>query len=138
MNIALSGALQVYLNDDLVREVPNMVVSTGISFVSSRMHGTSASVMSHLAIGSDNTAAAANQTALLTELARVALTSTTVSGAQVTYVASIPPGTGTGSVTEAGILNAGSAGTMLCRSVFDAVTKGATDTMQFNWVLTVS
>jgi len=138
MNIALSGALQVYLNDDLVREVPNMVVSTGISFVSSRMHGASASVMSHLAIGSDNTAAAANQTALLTELARVALTSTTVSGAQVTYVASIPPGTGTGSVTEAGILNAGSAGTMLCRSVFDAVTKGATDTMQFNWVLTVS
>tara|TARA_B100000073_G_C23729045_1_gene570195 strand:- start:1329 stop:1745 length:417 start_codon:yes stop_codon:yes gene_type:complete len=138
MNIALSGALQVYLNDDLVREVPNMVVSTGISFVSSRMHGTSASVMSHLAIGSDNTAAAANQTALLTELARVALTSTTVSGAQVTYVASIPPGTGTGNVTEAGILNAGSAGTMLCRSVFDAVTKGATDTMQFNWVLTVS
>ena len=138
MNIALSGALQVYLNDDLVREVPNMVVSTGISFVSSRMHGASASVMSHLAIGSDNTAAAANQTALLTELARGALTSTTVSGAQVTYVASIPPGTGTGSVTEAGILNAGSAGTMLCRSVFDAVTKGATDTMQFNWVLTVS
>ena len=73
-----------------------------------------------------------------TQLGRVALDSTTVSGAVVTYVATFPAGTGTGAVTEAGILNASSAGDLLCRTVFSVVNKGASDSMTITWTVTVS
>jgi hypothetical protein len=55
-----------------------------------------------------------------------------------TYVASFPAGTGTGAVTEAGIFNASSGGTMLCRTVFSVVNKGADDAMSITWTITVS
>ena len=102
------------------------------------MKDATATAMSHMAIGSGSTAAAAGDTALGSQLGRVALTSTTVSSAVVTYVASFPAGTGTGAVTEAAILNASSGGTMLCRTVFSVVNKGAQDSMTVTWTVTVS
>ena len=50
----------------------------------------------------------------------------------------IGAGTGTGAVTEAAILNASSGGTMLCRTVFSVVNKGASDSMTVTWTVTVS
>jgi hypothetical protein len=94
--------------------------------------------MSHMAIGADNTAADVGDTALGSELGRVGLTSDTSSGAVVTYVATFPAGTGTGAVVEAGILNASSGGTLLCRTVFSVVNKGANDAMTITWQITVS
>ena len=102
------------------------------------MKDASATAMSRMAIGTGSTAAAASDSALGSEAARVALTSTTVSGADVTYVATFGAGTGTGAITEAGILNAASSGTMLCRTVFDVVNKGASDSMTITWTVTVS
>lgn len=119
------------------REVKNLVVTVGKQFIAGRMVGTP-TAMSHMAIGSGTTAAAVGDTALQTELGRVALASAAASGAVVTYTATFPPGTGTGAVTEAGILNAGSAGTLLCRTVFAVVNKGADDAMAITWAVTVS
>jgi len=136
--LKMKGRLQIHVNDELVQEVDNLVVTAGKNYVASRMKDTTATAMSHMAIGSGSTAAAANNTALGNELGRVALTSTTVSGAVVTYVASFPAGTGTGAVTEAGILNASSSGTLLCRTVFSVVNKGASDSMTVTWTVTVS
>jgi len=136
--LKMKGRLQIHLNDELVQEVDNVVVTAGKGYVASRMKDTTATAMSHMAIGSGSTAAAASDTALGNELGRVALTSTTVSSAVVTYVASFPAGTGTGAVTEAGILNASSGGTMLCRTVFSVVNKGASDSMTVTWTVTVS
>ena len=136
--LKMKGRLQIHVNDELVQEVDNLVVTAGKGYVASRMKDTTATAMSHMAIGSGTTAAAANDTALGNELGRVALTSTTVSGAVVTYVASFPAGTGTGAVTEAGILNASSSGTLLCRTVFSVVNKGASDSMTVTWTVTVS
>ena len=136
--LKMKGRLQIHLNDELVQEVDNLVVTAGKGYVASRMKDTTATAMSHMAIGSGTTAAAANDTALGNELGRVALTSTTVSSAVVTYVASFPAGTGTGAVTEAGILNASSSGTLLCRTVFSVVNKGASDSMTVTWTVTVS
>ena len=132
------GKLQIRLNDEVVQEVDNIVVTAGKGYVASRMKDATATAMSHMAIGSGSTAAAASDTALGNQLGRVALTSTTVSAAVVTYVASFPAGTGTGAVTEAGILNAASGGTMLCRTVFSVVNKGASDSMTVTWTVTVS
>jgi hypothetical protein len=119
------------------REIKNLVVTAGKEFIAARMVGTPA-VMSHMALGSTNTAAAAGNTALGAELGRVALTSSAAAGAVVTYTTTFPAGTGTGAVVEAGVFNAASAGTMLCRTVFAVVNKGADDAMSVTWSITVS
>lgn len=119
------------------REIKNLVVTTGKAFIAARMVGTPTE-MSHMAIGAGTAAAAAGDTALGSELGRVSLASDSASGAVVTYTASFPAGTGTGAVTEAGVLNAGTGGTMLCRTVFAVVNKGADDAMSITWQITVS
>lgn len=119
------------------REIKNLVVTTGKTFIAARMVGTP-TAMSHMAIGAGTTAAAAGDTALGSELGRVTLTSATSTGAVVTYTASFPAGTGTGAVTEAGTFNASSGGTLLCRTVFSVVNKGIDDAMSITWAITVS
>ena len=136
--LKLKGKLAISLNGKIIQEVDNLVFTAGKGYVASRMKDATATAMSHMAIGSGSTAAAASDTALGNQLGRVALTSTTVSNAVVTYVASFPAGTGTGAVTEAAILNASSGGTMLCRTVFSVVNKGAQDSMTVTWTVTVS
>ena len=138
-----SGALRVVVTgkDGKVKEeheFKNLVVTVGKNFVASRMVGTASSVMSHMAIGSDNTPAAVGQTTLGAQLGRVALASGTATANVVTYTATFPAGTGTGAVVEAGIFNDGTAGTMLCRTVFAVVNKGADDAMSVTWTVTIS
>lgn len=119
------------------RTVDNLVVTTGLNYIASRMRDATATTMSHMAIGSGTATAAAANTALGTELGRVSLTSTTVSGNGVSYVASFGPAVGTGAITEAGLFNASSGGTMLCRTVFAVVNKEAGDTMSITWTVTI-
>ena len=138
-----TGKLIVEIKNDKgvvveTREVKNLVVDDGLEFIASRMKDTTATAMSHMAIGTGSTAAAAGNTALGTEAARQALTSTTVTANAVAYVASFGAGTGTGAITEAGILNANSGGTLLCRTVFSVVNKGASDSMTITWTVTIS
>jgi hypothetical protein len=133
-------AIKLYNKDGSLkdeREIKNLVVTVGKTFIASRITSTT-TAMSHMAIGSGAVAAAAANTTLGTELGRVALASATSSGAVVTYTASFPAGTGTGAVTEAGVFNASSAGTLLCRTVFAVVNKGADDSMSITWQVTVS
>ena len=137
----MKGSLQVRLNDEVVREVDNLVVTAGKGYVASRMKSDASggsAIMSHMGIGSGSTSAAAGDTALGSQLGRVALTSTGISGAVLTYTASFAAGTGTGAVTEAGLFNASSSGTMLCRTVFSVVNKGSSDSMTITWTVTVS
>ena len=133
-----TGKLKIARNGETVQEIDNLVVTDGKEYVASRMKDATATAMSHMAIGSGSTAAAAGNSALGNQLGRVALTSTNVSGAVVTYVATFAAGTGTGAVTEAGILNASSSGDLLCRTVFSVVNKGASDSMTITWTVTVS
>lgn len=140
-----TGKLRIVVQDEATGEVKhdiettNLVVDTGLDYIASRMIGTSAGVMSHMAVGSDNTAAAAGDTALGSQLgSRKSLTSSTATDNAVEYVATFAAGEGTGAVVEAGIFNAGTAGTMLCRTVFDVINKGASDSMTITWTVTVS
>lgn len=137
-DLKLKGKLAIALNGEVVQEIDNLVVTDGKEYVASRMKDATATAMSHMAIGSGSTAAAASNSALGNQLGRVSLTSTTVSGAVVTYVATFGAGTGTGAVTEAGLFNASSSGTMLCRTVFSVVNKGSADSMTITWTVTVS
>jgi hypothetical protein len=140
-NVTVTGTPRIVLTDKdgNVKQdfsVPNLVVTTGKTFIAARMVGTP-TAMSHMALGTGTTAAAVGNTALVTELVRVAVSSATSTGAVTTYVASFPAGTGTGAITESGIFNASSSGTMLCRTVFPVVNKGADDTMSITWTITI-
>ena len=136
--LKMKGRLTISINDEVVQEIDNLVVTTGKEYVASRIKDTTATAMSHMAIGTGTTAAAAGDTALVSESARTALTSTTVSTNTVVYVDTFGAGTGTGAITEAGVFNASSGGTMLCRTVFSVVNKGAEDSMTITWTITVS
>lgn len=141
--IKMTGDLKIVLTDENgqikhEQEIKNLVVTTGKNFIASRMKDTTDTAMSHMAIGSGTTAAAVGDTALGTQLGRVSLTSTTVTTNNVAYVATFPAGTGTGAVTEAGLFNASSGGTMLCRTVFSVINKGAADTLGITWTVTVN
>jgi hypothetical protein len=142
-NIKATGRLNVVLKDESgavkdSREINNLVVNAGLGYIASRMKDVTEDAMSHMAIGSGTSAAAAGDTTLGTQLAREALSSTTVAGGVVTYASSYASGTGTGAVTEAGIFNDATTGTMLCRTVFDVVNKGANDTLAITWTITLS
>ena len=143
-NLKLSGHLGIVLRDKdgnikEERTERNLVVTTGLNYIASRMKDASATAMTHMALGSGTTAAAAGQTDLVTLLgAREALDSTTVTANAVAYVASFEAGDATGAVTEAGIFNAASSGTMLCRTKFNVVNKAADDTMTVTWTITLS
>lgn len=149
-NIKARGLVSFVLTDEngniKEQKETNLVVSAGLAFIAQAMLKTTTNTpaaMTHMAVGTGVTAAAAANTALGTESARVALTSatnvtTTVTNDSVQYVATFNPGTGTAALTEAGIFNAASAGTMLCRTVFAVINKGALDTLTITWKVTVA
>ena len=137
-NLTLTGAVTIAVNGEVVKEIPNLVVTTGKNFVSSRMKDTTKAAMSHMEIGSGTTSAAAGQTTLVTAVDRNALTSTTVTNNTIIYVCTWAAGDGTGAITESGLFNASSGGDMLCRTVFAVVNKGSADSMTVTWTITVS
>lgn len=139
----VSGELQIVLRDKngnikVNKTEKNLVVSTGKAFIAKRMIGVASGVMSHMAVGSTNTVPIAGHTALLGEIGRAALVSSTVVDNTVTYSCLFAAGVGTGALTEAGIFNAGTAGEMLSRVVFSLVNKSSDDTLTINWKITLN
>jgi hypothetical protein len=121
-------------------DVPNLVVTTGRNYIAAKMVAITNSPvsMTHMAIGTGTGTPAAANTSLGTEVGRVTLSAATSSANAVTYTATFPAGTGTGAITEAGVFNAGTAGTMLCRTTFPVVNKQSGDSIAITWVVTVS
>lgn len=142
-NFGIKGELTISVfdrNGNLkeAKKVPNLVVTVGKNYIASRMVGTAATVMSHMAIGTGTGTPAVGDSALGTQAGIVALSAFTASTNTVTATATFPAGTGTGAITEAGIFNAASAGTLLCRTTFPVVNKAAGDSIAITWVVTVS
>jgi hypothetical protein len=140
--IAVEGNLKIDLFDENqnikdTRYLKNLVVATGKAHITARMTSNTTAVMSHMAIGSANVAPTTSDTALGTETARVSLDSANVVSNTVTYIATYGAGVGTGPITEAGVFNDASTGTMLCRTRFDVVNKGASDIIVITWNVSV-
>jgi hypothetical protein len=151
-SVKVTGKVNILLTDASgvekdKREIDNLVVLTGREFIASRMRDASAAVMSHMAVGTDNTAPAASDKNLGAEVSssRTALTSTTNSSNTTTYTCTFNPGVGTGALVEAGIFNystpSGSpsaAEILLCRTIFAVINKGAADTLTISWTVTIN
>lgn len=122
------------------RDLKNLVVTTGLNYITSRMKDATATAMTHMSLGTGSTGALLADGTLGIEISgsRVGLISTTVSTNTITYIATFGAGVGSGAVTESGIFNASTGGTMLCRTVFAVVNKQAGDSMTVTWTVTVS
>ena len=120
----------------------NLVVEAGRSYIANRLKNNDQAVMSHMAIGTGTAAASASDTALGSEVSRQALTSLSSNGSEgegtLRIIAGFDGGEGTGEITEAGVFNAASGGTMLCRTTFTAITKQADDRLDIDWLITFS
>lgn len=138
-SLALTGALVIKVNEEVVQETNNLVVTAGKNWVADRMANAN-TVMTHMAIGTGTTAAAAGDTTLETESDRNTLSTSggTVSGNTITYEATWAAGDGTGAITEAGLFDAATGGDMLARTVFAVVNKTDLDSMTITWTITVS
>jgi hypothetical protein len=143
-NLALTGALTIAVNDKVVQETKNLVVTAGKEWVADRMADAN-TVMTHMAIGTDTNPIGTHpvlvtDTTLVTELDRNTLTTSggTVSGATIQFACTWAAADGTGAITEAGIFDAATGGDMLARTKFAVVNKGAADAMTITWTITIS
>ena len=138
-NFKVTGQVTIQKNGEVVRDIPNTIVTAGKNDIASLITGAG-SVMTHMAVGTGTNAVAAGDTTLQTETDRNALSTSggSPSTNTVTYVAGWNAGDGPGSLTEAGLCSASSSGTMLARTVFSAVNKGASDVLTITWTITVS
>jgi hypothetical protein len=121
-------------------QVPNLVVTSGKNHIAAKIAATtnSPAAMTHMAIGTGTSTPGASDTTLGPQTGRVSLSGSVVSTNTITYTATFPAGTGDGAITEAGVFNASSSGTMLCRTTFPVVNKASGDTIAVTWVVTVS
>jgi hypothetical protein len=129
------------------RVVHNLITNAGKAGAASRLNGSGAeAAFTYLAVGTGTNAASVSDTTLQTELASAGLSrasatasrvTTTVTNdtAQLVYSWSV---SGTAAITEAGILNAASNGTLLCRQVFSAVNVVNLDTFQLTYKVACS
>jgi len=96
----------------------------------------------YIAIGSGTTAESASDTALEYELQRAAgvgsRVTTDVTNDTFQLVKDAFTFDGDYSITESGVFNASSGGTMLCRKTFDPINVTADDTLKVTWKIKVS
>lgn len=140
--IKFSGSVDIVKYDDngTITEkihVKNLVVDAGKALIAKLVSGNTATAVTHMAVGTSSTAAAASQTTLVTEVGRVALTTKTASANVMSFIGIFPAGTATGSLQEAALFNAASSGDMMCRSTFSSISKGANDTVSITWTITI-
>ena len=107
-----------------------MLTDGGLQHIADQMAEQNDAPVSHLAIGIGVTPAAAGDTALENEQARVALDSKARTGESVSYVGTFGPNVGTGAITEAGILNSAVGGKLVTRNEFAVKNKDVADTLQ--------
>lgn len=142
-SIQPTGTLNVVLKkaDGTIKEehkFKNLVVTTGKEFIAARMVDDSEPQMANMAIGDSNANLDVTNTSLESELASVALNSSTVEGNVVTYTAEFGPDIGTGAVVEAGTFNGESDPLMLCRTTFPVINKESDDILTINWNVTIN
>ncbi len=119
----------------LNRRVWNTVTTAGKNGIADQiLAAPTLGVPTHMAVGTGTPSG----TALGTENDRNALTSKTRSTNVVTFVGDWAAGDATAAITEAGVFDASSSGNMWLSTSFAVINKGANDTLQISWDLTIS
>lgn len=127
--------------------VANLITNAGFALVAGRINGSgSPAAATYIGVGTGTTAANVADTTLETEItdsglerasASVSLVTTTVTNDTAQMVVTFTV-TGTKAVTESGVLNASSSGSLLCRQVFSAINVVSGDSLQITWKIKAS
>ena len=142
--LKMIGSMEAVLvkgNGDIeVTRKDNIIVNGGFDLISDAIsNSTRPAAANYIAVGTGTTAPAATQTALVTESARGLGTYAHTVGTKVfTVTFTFAAGVATAALTEAGVFNASSAGTMLDRVTFSVINKGAADTLTVTFTFTLS
>ena len=133
------GVLGSWVNE---RQISNLVTNAGVAGIASRINGSGAeAAFIYIAIGIGTTAANVADTTLVSEITTVGgarasatasrvLTDVANDTAQLVHTFNF---TGSLAVTESGVLNAASTGTLLARQVFSAINVASGDSLQITW-----
>lgn len=120
----------------------NVVTTNGKDFIASFLVSAAATAatftMIYVACGTGTTAETASDTALVSETKRVTATASHNGSGVYQLVASFNTNSAVGSITEYGIFNSTSAGTMLARDTESALNIGASDTLTVTAQITLS
>lgn len=124
------------------KRVPNKIVNAGLALLAGLANGSgSPTTPTYIAVGTGVVAVAATDTTLGTETATsglsraaatVSLVTTSVTNDTAQWLKSFTV-TGSVAVTESGVLNASSSGTLLVRQTFSAINVVNGDTLQITW-----
>ena len=119
----------------------NLIVNGGFDFIANSIGKATGrpAVISHIAVGTGSAVAAGAQTALVTEIERLAGTYSHTAGTLSFQIeATFDAGVGTGAIVESGVFNDAVAGIMLDRVVFPVINKDADDTLTMRFTFTMS
>ncbi len=140
-DLKLKGSLTIQhfnKNNELVEELRfhNLIVNVGKAQIASLIGGLGANPFTYVAVGTGTTAAAATDTALETEVARVqttnSLTTTSVTNDTAHFEGTIDF-TSSYAITEYGLFDASTGGNMLNRAVKSAINVSNGDSIKVLW-----
>lgn len=121
-----------------VEKLHNIVTNAGFNHIRDILRGvvTSNLILSHFAIGTGTTAVAVTDTTMETEEFRDAMTSFTANNAQLicSYYLGLEDCNGE-TLTEAGLFNAATDGTLFAHIVHTAITKDNTISVSYVWTI---
>ena len=144
--LTLRGEIEIWVYDKSGRlkdhrRIKNLIVNAGKAQVAGLINGSVSGAFTYVAIGTGTTAPSASDTALENEVMRVSATvgrtTTSVTNDTATWDATFNI-TASYAITEAGIFNASSGGTMLARQTFSALNLSSGDTLKISWKIQVS
>jgi hypothetical protein len=156
--IHLKGNVDMMLYDESgkikdERHFDNLIVNSGLEGVASRIAPHDGSVnptspYNYIALGTNNNAVSASDTALVAELPTgasysrlqdsTAIYSATDAGKKLILSVTFLPGQATGTLRESGIFDAATGGDMLARQTFADIQKAAGDTLSITWTISLS
>lgn len=122
--------------------VPNKIVNAGLALIAGLVNGSgSPTTPTYIAVGTGVTGVLATDTTLGTETSTSGLSRATSTVSLVTTTATNDTSqwlksfsvSGSVAVTESGVLNASSVGTLLVRQTFSAINVVNGDTLQITW-----
>jgi len=124
--------------------ISNLITTVGVAGIAARINGSGTpAAFTYIALGVGTAAAADADTQLASEIttsgggrasASVSVVTTDTAGdtAQLQNTFNFTDG-GTFAITESGVLNAASTGTLLARQVFSAINVASGDSLQVTW-----
>jgi hypothetical protein len=148
--IPLKGRLSISLNGKVIREIENLVVTTGTDWVADRISNATVTNIEKMIIGTDATAASAgdmwagatapatSMTASMSQSAALATLGGTVTGSDIQFSTTFlgAGGSSNAAINEAGLLT--SDDILIARTTFNTVNKDYNDEMTITWTISIS